>query len=203
MSTGGRNGSDATGGASDTALIVIDMLGAYDHPDGEALRESARTAVPAIARLLAKARETGTLIVYVNDNYGDWTAGRSELVDRTREGVGPELVDDIAPSDDVPFLLKARHSIFYSTPLEYLLHAKHVQRLVLTGQVTEQCVLYSALDAYIRHFDVVVVRDAVAHIEAGLAQAALRMMERNMRAEVVDSLSLEFPTTGGCSGSYT
>jgi nicotinamidase-related amidase len=43
----------------------------------------------------------------------------------------------------------------------------------------------SALDAYIRHFDVVVPRDAVAHIHEDLAQAALRMMEINMRAEVV------------------
>jgi nicotinamidase-related amidase len=57
-------------------------------------------------------------------------------------------------------------------------------RLILTGQVTEQCILYSALDAYVRHFDVVVPRDAVAHIHADLADAALTMMERNMRAQV-------------------
>ncbi|HET9720235.1 MAG TPA: isochorismatase family protein, partial [Solirubrobacteraceae bacterium] len=49
----------------------------------------------------------------------------------------------------------------------------------------EQCILYSALDAYVRHFDVVIPRDAVAHIDPDLARAALRMMERNMRAAVV------------------
>jgi nicotinamidase-related amidase len=52
--------------------------------------------------------------------------------------------------------------------------------VVLCGQVTEQCVLYSALDAHTRNFEVTVVRDAVAHIHADLADAALRMMERNM-----------------------
>jgi nicotinamidase-related amidase len=56
---------------------------------------------------------------------------------------------------------------------------------VLTGQVTEQCILYSALDAYVRHFDVAVPPDAVAHIHGDLADAALKMMERNMRAELV------------------
>jgi nicotinamidase-related amidase len=130
--------------------------------------------------------------VYVNDNFGDWTAGRSDLVELTRGSVGPEPVDDLAPADDVPFLLKARHSVFYGTPLEYLLRSEDVDRIVLTGQATEQCILYSALDAYVRHFEVVVPRDAVAHIHDDLAQAALKMMAVNMRAEIVDAQSCEF-----------
>jgi nicotinamidase-related amidase len=59
-----------------------------------------------------------------------------------------------------------------------------VDRIVLIGQVTEQCILYSALDAYIRHFDVAVPRDAVAHIHEHLAEAALELMEVNMDAEI-------------------
>ncbi|HKN93416.1 MAG TPA: isochorismatase family protein, partial [Thermoleophilaceae bacterium] len=70
---------------------------------------------------------------------------------------------------------------------EYLLRQEEVDRLFLTGQVTEQCILYSALDAYVRHFSVSVVTDAVAHIDADLAKAALRMMETNMRAELVEA----------------
>ena len=108
--------------ADKTALIVIDMLNTYEHEDGEPLKASARRAVPAIASLLEKAREQEALIVYVNDNHGDWSAGHSELIEQTRDAAGPELVDDIAPPNDVPFLLKARHSIFYETPIEYLLN---------------------------------------------------------------------------------
>jgi nicotinamidase-related amidase len=170
-----------------TALIVIDMLNTYEHPDGEPLRESAERAAPAIAKLLEAAREEEAAIIYVNDNYGDWTASRSQLVERARDAVGAEMIDSIAPDDSVPFLLKARHSIFYQTPLEYLLGQEDVERVVMCGQVTEQCVLYSALDAYIRHFELVVVRDAVAHIDEQLAEAALRMMQSNMSAEIVDS----------------
>jgi nicotinamidase-related amidase len=58
---------------------------------------------------------------------------------------------------------------------------------VLIGQVTEQCILYSALDAYIRHFDVVVPRDAVAHIHSHLADASLELMELNMDADICDA----------------
>jgi nicotinamidase-related amidase len=100
------------------------------------------------------------------------------------EGEFKALVEPIAPEDDALFVVKARHSIFFQTPLEYLLSQEGVDRIVLTGQVTEQCILYSALDAYIRHLEVRVPRDAIAHIHADLAEAALKMMELNMRADV-------------------
>jgi nicotinamidase-related amidase len=100
------------------------------------------------------------------------------------EGQRPDLVKPIVPDKDCRFLTKVRHSAFYATPLGYLLGRLETKRLVLTGQVTEQCVLYTALDAYVRHHAVVVPRDAVAHIDAELADAALKMMERNMSAEI-------------------
>lgn len=81
-------------------------------------------------------------------------------------------------------MVKARHSIFYETQLEYLLRKAEVERIVLSGQVTEQCVLYSALDGYVRRFAVTVPRDAVAAFHEDLADAALRMMERNMSADL-------------------
>jgi nicotinamidase-related amidase len=167
------------------ALIVIDMLNRYEHDDAEPLMESVRRALPAMSGLVADARERDVLTVYVNDNHGDWTAGRRELVDWALDGRDASLVEPIVPPDDAPFVVKARHSVFYGTQLEYLLWQHDVEKLILAGQVTEQCVLYSALDAYVRHFDVVVPRDAVAHIFPELAEAALKMMERNMGAEVI------------------
>jgi nicotinamidase-related amidase len=59
-------------------------------------------------------------------------------------------------SDTCRFLMKVRHSVFYATPLGYLLGQLGVRRVILNGQVTEQCIRYSALDAHVRHFDVVV-----------------------------------------------
>jgi nicotinamidase-related amidase len=106
------------------------------------------------------------------------------LVEAARQGADPALIDPIVPPAEAPLVIKARHSIFYSTAAEYLLRQHDCERLILTGQVTEQCILYSALDAYVRHFEVVVPRDPVAHIHEDLADAALRMMERNMRAQV-------------------
>ncbi|MEW2544249.1 isochorismatase family cysteine hydrolase [Streptomyces sp. NPDC047002] len=167
-----------------TAVIVIDMINTYDHADAELLLPSARRAVPAVVRLIERARERGAPVIYVNDNFGEWRSHHGEILDTALSGAHADLVEPLRPDEQSLFVIKARHSIFYETPLAYLLTQLGVGRVVLSGQVTEQCVLYSALDAHIRHLDVAVPRDAVAHIHRELADPALHMMERNMAAEI-------------------
>ncbi len=171
--------------AEKLALIVVDVLSDYDHPDADRLVESTEQAVPVIAALVEAARERDVLTVYVNDNFSDWTLDRRTLLERVSAGPHRRLVEPLAPRDDVAFVLKGRHSIFWETPLAYMLREHEVERLVLCGQVTEQCILYSALDAHVRKFAVTVARDACSTIHPELADAALRMMETNMHARVV------------------
>ncbi|HLH14320.1 MAG TPA: isochorismatase family cysteine hydrolase [Solirubrobacteraceae bacterium] len=173
-----------------TALLVIDMLNRYEHEDAEPLVASVREALPAMARLVAQARSADVLVVYVNDNHGDWSAGREQLCERALGGADRKLVEPVLPPPDAAFVTKARHSAFYETQLDYLLRSSAVERVVLAGQVTEQCILYSALDAYVRHYSIVVPRDGVAHIHRDLADAALRMMEVNMRARIAECATL-------------
>jgi nicotinamidase-related amidase len=167
-----------------TAVIIADMLNGYDHEDAEPLVESVKEQLPGIVELRDRAQESDALLVFVNDNHDAWEAGRQELIEKALAGEHPELVEPIAPRDPVPFIAKGRHSAFYQTALDHLLRSEDVERLVLAGQVTEQCILYTALDAYIRGYDMVVPPDAVAHIDGELAQAALKMMESNMHAEL-------------------
>ncbi|MGW6577473.1 isochorismatase family cysteine hydrolase [Streptomyces sp. NPDC054945] len=175
-----------------TALIVIDMLNTYDHEDAEVLVRSVRTSLPGVGALIEQARDANAAVIYVNDNFGRWRSHHGEILEAALAGRYSDLVEPIAPDEESLFVVKARHSVFFETPLAYLLDQLGVQRVVLCGQVTEQCVLYSALDAHIRHLDVVVALDAVAHIDAGLAEAALRMMERNMSAELRASDEITF-----------
>ena len=167
-----------------TGLIVIDMLNAYDHEDADTLTRTVERVVPRIAELIARAKDEGVPTIYVNDNFGAWTSDRDQLLDTALQGRYRHLVEPIAPAEEALFVVKARHSIFFQTPLEYLLGQEGIDRVVLAGQVTEQCILYSALDAYIRHLDVAVPRDAVAHIYEHLADASLELMERNMSADI-------------------
>jgi nicotinamidase-related amidase len=174
------------------ALIVIDMINSYDHEDADLLVPSARQVVPTMGKLIEKARSAGVEVIYVNDNLGRWRSRVDDMVRDAIDGRHGDLVEPIRPDEHSLFVVKARHSIFYQTPLEYLLDQHGIDHIVLCGQVTEQCVLYSALDAHIRKIDVTVARDAVAHIDRSLAEAALAMMERNMGASVVDTDEIDF-----------
>jgi nicotinamidase-related amidase len=175
---------------SAVALVVVDMINPYDHEDADLLMASVEEIIDPLRDLLRRARERqGVRLLYVNDNYGDFSATRQDLIDRALKGRRPDLVEPILPAGNCAFLAKVRHSAFYATPLEYVLQREQVDTIILAGQVTEQCILYSALDAYVRHLAIKIPQDAVAHIDHRLGKAALRMMERNMRAELVTAAS--------------
>ncbi|SHM80252.1 isochorismatase family cysteine hydrolase [Actinacidiphila paucisporea] len=185
-------GSGDAGERPPGALIVVDMLNDYQHPDADLLVPSVREVLPAVRTAIDAAREGGVEVIYVNDNFGRWRSHHDELLDTVLKGPHADLVEPVAPDDDSLFVVKARHSIFYETPLEYLLRQLGIGHIALCGQATEQCILYSALDAHIRHIDVTVVRDAVAHLHADLADAALRMMRENMGARLEKAADLAF-----------
>ena len=162
------------------------MLNAYRHEDAELLTANVADIIDPLVGIIRTAKQRDDVdLIYVNDNYGDFTADHADIVRSALQGERPDLVEPIVPDDQCRFLTKVRHSAFYATPLAYLLGRLETKRLILTGQVTEQCILYTALDAYVRHLPMVVPPDAVAHIDAELGKAALKMMERNMSAEIV------------------
>ena len=171
---------------SDVAVLVIDMLNTYEHEDADVLAGNVADIVDPLAGLISRARDRDDVdLVYVNDNYGDFTAEFDDLVEAALHGARADLVEPIAPPQRCQRLLKVRHSAFYASSLDYLLTRLEAKKLILTGQVTEQCILYTALDAYVRHFDVVIPPDAIAHIDPELSDAALTMMHKNMHAEIV------------------
>ncbi|MFJ5774515.1 cysteine hydrolase family protein [Streptomyces sp. NPDC093094] len=186
-----------TGEAPRLALVVIDMVNTYDHEDAGLLIPSVRRVVPVLAELIGRAREADAPVIYANDSFGTWRSHHGELVDTALAGPHGDLVEPIRPDRGSLFVVKVRHSVFYETPLAYLLGQLGVGHVVLSGQVTEQCVLYSALDAHIRHLGVTVPKDAVAAIHPRLEAAALEMMERNMGARVTTAKQIDFARPAG------
>jgi nicotinamidase-related amidase len=151
-----------------TALVVIDMLNRYEHDDADTLRKSVEEVLPVMQALISRAREQDAPIVYVNDNNDDWSAGPAELCEQALAGVHSALVEPILPPPGAAFITKARHSIFYETSLEYLLRNQGIERLILTGQVAEQCVLYA--------------RDDHAQLASHLLQIAIQTLKARLPA---------------------
>jgi nicotinamidase-related amidase len=174
---------------NDRAMLIIDMISDFKFPDGMRLLRRARPAARAIARLKARARAVGIPVIYVNDNRGRWRSDHKQMVHECLRDEVPsrDLIEMLAPRPDDYFIFKPKHSGFYATPLSELLVHLGVHTLILTGVTGQQCVLFTAIDAYVRDFNLIIPRDCVASVDARLTQHALFHFKRVLRANTAIS----------------
>ncbi len=146
------------------ALIIIDMMNTLDFEGGDKLLERALPAAKNILKLKRKLKPMGIPVIYVNDNFGQWRSNWEEVFEICSQDScrGKEIALMLKPEDDDYFVLKPKHSGFYSTTLEVLLDELKVETLILTGVAGNICVLFTANDAHMRDYDVIVPRDCMA-----------------------------------------
>jgi isochorismate hydrolase len=177
---------------SPAVLIVLDMISDFRFPDGAQVERAARRIAPRIAALKERAHEAGIATLYVNDNPGRWRSDRAELLRKclAPDARGADVVRQVMPSDTDYFVLKPRHSAFYATPLEVLLNHLGARRLILTGVSSHQCVLFTATDAHVRNYELIVPADCVAGPTAGDTRFSLKYFSSVLGAKVVNSKRL-------------
>jgi nicotinamidase-related amidase len=188
---------DLHGNAPDecrVALLIIDMIQAFDFQGAEAMLPRALAAAKAIAALKQRARQAGVPVVYVNDNFGRWRSDfRSLLEHCLREGVrGKPIAELLKPDQDDYFVLKPKHSGFQFTTLDVLLAHLGAQTLILTGVAGNFCVLFTAHDAYMRDYHLVVPRDCVASQTEDDDRYALAHMAKVTKADTRSSSAIDF-----------
>jgi nicotinamidase-related amidase len=171
------------------ALIILDLISDFSFPGGDRLVGPARRAAVQIAHLRDRAKRYGVPCIYVNDNCGHWNTDRDELVRRCQglNTTAAEIATVLEPSPDDFFILKPRHSGFFATPLHTLLNQRSVHTLVLTGVTTHQCVLFTAMDAYMRDFDLIVPKDCVASDSTANTNHALALLAASLKARTPSS----------------
>jgi len=176
------------------ALLLIDVINDLDFPEGKKLLRHALPAARQIARLKRRARRAGVPVIYVNDNFGRWRSDfRQQIAHCVADGSrGREIALLLRPGEEDYFVLKPRHSGFYSTSLEILLKQLGSRKLILTGFSTEICVIYTANDAYMRGFGIVVPADCVAAESQEANRRALTQMKRFLKADVRAGRSVRF-----------
>lgn len=175
------------------ALLLLDVINDLEWEGGEQLLQSALPMARRIAGLKRRARAAGIPAVYVNDNYGRWQSDFTRLFEHcaAEETRGRPLCELLRPAPDDYFVLKPKHSGFYSTTLDVLLDYLKASTLILTGVAGDICVLFTANDAYMRDFNLVVPADCVASNTAAANRNALRQMETALKADVTPSTKLD------------
>jgi nicotinamidase-related amidase len=175
-----------------TALLLIDVINPFGFPDGRRFAKAWLPTARRIAALRDRARTARLPIVYVNDNFGQWRSDFAKIVRLCgASGMpGAEQVSLLAPASDDFFVLKPTLSGFHETPLHLLLKSGGVRSVILCGFAADICVFFTAADAYMREYTVLVPADCTAAESPRDLRHSLQAMTRLFKARTTSASRL-------------
>ena len=188
---------------STVALLIVDVINDLDFPEAKQLLRFVPAMSHKLKKLKERAKAAGVPVIYVNDNFGRWRSDVRRLVEHCRKGRARELVDALRPDEDDYFVLKPKHSGFFSSTLETLLRYLGVRRIIITGIAGNFCVLFTANDAYMRDYELVVPVDCTISNTTRENKEALNLMKRYLKADTKLSTRLKFPRQGSVASGKT
>jgi nicotinamidase-related amidase len=188
---------DLHGSAPDknpVALLLVDVINPLDFPEADQLLRYVPALAATLADLKRRARAAGVPVIYANDNFGRWRSDLGAVLERCLEAGcnGRELAERLRPEADDYFVLKPKHSAFFATTLETLLRYLGTETLVIGGIAGNICVLFTANDAYLRDYKLVVPADAVASNTAEENAAAVAQMAKVLKADTRPAAGVRF-----------
>jgi nicotinamidase-related amidase len=160
-----------------TALLIVDMQNDFVDPRGRLCVSAAQATVPAIARLRDLAHAHGLLVLYTQDWHRpddlEFTLWGAHAVAGTW---GAEIVPELTPGPDDLIVRKLRYDAFYGTSLDHELRQRRIASVIVTGTVSNICVLHTAGSAALRGLQIIVPVDAVSALTEFDQHAALRQV---------------------------
>jgi len=181
-----------------TALLVVDMQRAFVEP-GQAMEvPPARDVVPRIQELIGIFREKGLPVVFTEFTYspaapllvGELHPEHRPAAPGAPTGFGlpsssclegednARVIPDLAPRADELVIRKHYYDGFNGTVLDGALRARGVTTLVITGTMTDICVLGTVIGGFNREYRMIVVEDGVATLWPEIQRATLDIIRR-------------------------
>ena len=188
----GSSFSGRVGWGARPAVVVIDLVRAYTHPDGPFALPEARAAVEATAELVETARDKDVPVYWTVVRYAPGLADGGLFVRKVpalacfaedAEGDWGDLA--LEPEFGEVVVVKQYASAFFGTSLATTLHTAGVDTLVIAGVSTSGCVRATAMDALNSGFRPHVVRQACADRSPELHENNLADLDAKY-ADVVD-----------------
>ena len=176
-----------------TALLLVDVINDMDFEGAEALVRHAEPMARRLRDLKQRCRAAGLPTIYINDNFGKWRSDFRSLVRHCTDDPVPgrEVARLLKPDDDDYFVLKPKNSAFFGTTLDTLLKNLGTGTVILTGIAGDNCVLFSANDAYLRDYRLFIPCDCVASNTREENEAALQLMSKVVKADITPSTELD------------
>jgi nicotinamidase-related amidase len=175
-----------------TALLVVDIINDFNFEGGNKLLSQAFLMAPRLALLKGRAKGAGIPVIYANDPFGHSDYQKLLNYCLAPDSLSRSVVKQLVPEKDDCLVLKPKHSAFFQTDLEALLHSRNVNTVILTGIAGDICVLFTANDAYMRDLKIITPSDCIISENPEQNRQALKLMQRALKAKVVSSDELQF-----------
>ena len=171
-----------------TALLVIDMLNDFVLEGAPLEVPSIRKIISAIKGEIEKAREKGIPVIYICDSHDENDPEFDRLgwpPHAIAGSKGAQVIEELKPLPEDKAITKKGYSGFFRTSLEEVLKEAEISELLLTGCVTNICVLYTVADAVQRGYKVKVLKNCIAGLSLEEHEFGLRQMREVLGAELV------------------
>lgn len=167
-----------------SALLIVDMINSFEFEHGLILAKKAEVVAQTILQLKSLFKRKGLPVIYANDHYQLWVADVQRIIDFCKNERSRNVINAISPTHDDYFLMKPKHSAFYGTALNTLLHQLNIDKLVITGIAGNICVLFTANDAYMREYAIHVPQNAIASVSEQDNEYALTMISHVLKGDI-------------------
>jgi len=167
------------------ALLVIDMLNDFVMENAPLYVKDARRIIPCIVEEVKKAVENHYPVVYICDAHlkddEEFNIWPSHCIGGS---FGAEVIKELKPSQRDIVIKKTRYSGFFKTDLDKILKKLGIDRLVVTGLMTNVCILYTVADAVSLGYKVVVPEKCVISLDKNSHKFGLEQLKTVHHAEV-------------------
>jgi nicotinamidase-related amidase len=188
------------------ALVVVDMINDFCDPDGKLFSKNIQAIIPNVRSAIWSARQEGIPIFYVADTHlpddpefklfpphgvSSWGSALVNSIDAQYSNVR-EMKNAQSAEQMIP---KRKFSAFFNTDLDSLLREKGVEEVMLVGNCTDICVLFTAADARNRGYEVTIPAACVATFRPqSYHDAALLMMKNNLGCYITQRIVVDEPS---------
>jgi nicotinamidase/pyrazinamidase len=168
------------------ALIVSDMLNDFADEKGTLYFESARDIIPFVKGRIEAYRQTGDLVIYLQDSHAEDDKEFEKFPKHAVDGTwGHEVLPALAPQRGDVMIPKKRYSGFFETDLADVLKKHHIQDVELVGVCTSICIMDTVGELANRDYNVTLSRAGVADFDPEFHEHALKRMEKIYGANIL------------------
>lgn len=170
------------------ALLIIDMLNDFVLEEAPLEVPATREIISNIKIEIEKARRDDIPVIYICDSHEEKDP-EFERMDWPPHAIagskGAEVIEELRPLPEDKLITKKSYSGFFKTSLEEVLKEVGISELLVTGCVTNICVLYTVADAVQRGYRVKVLKNCIAGLNTQDHQFGLKQMREVLGAAII------------------